>query len=62
MGTKGNRPSRVKRPEPGTRAGTRSASDALRMEAERNWANSDRKAAKAARRTQARTNRRDPRS
>jgi hypothetical protein len=39
-------------------AGRKSPSDALREEAERRWAESDRKAAKGRRRTQARAKRR----
>ena len=39
--------------EPGTARGRKSASDALRQEAERGWAESDRKAAKGRLRTQA---------
>jgi hypothetical protein len=44
--------------EPGKAAGRRSASNALREEAERGWAESDRKAAKGRRRTKARARRR----
>ena len=40
--------------DPGTASGRRSASDALRQEAERGWAESDRKAAKGRLRMQAR--------
>jgi hypothetical protein len=43
--------------EPGRAAGGRLGNDALREEAERDWAGSDRKAAKGRRRTQVRTKR-----
>jgi hypothetical protein len=44
---------------PGRPAGRRSATDALREEAERSWAEADRKAARGKKRTQARAKRRD---
>ena len=45
-------------PEPGGVAGGKSQSDPLREEAERGWAESDRKAARGRRRTEARAKRR----
>jgi hypothetical protein len=44
---------------PGKPAGVKSATDALRQEAERSWADADRKAARGRRRTQARGKRLD---
>lgn len=57
MGTRNGRGRAADGSERGTTAGPRSASDALRKEAERRWAESDRKAAKAVRRAQVRAKR-----
>jgi hypothetical protein len=51
MGVKKSRPPGKEGLEPDLAAGVNSASDALRQEAERDWAESDRKAAKGRRRT-----------
>ncbi|HZN64834.1 MAG TPA: hypothetical protein VFB66_06000 [Tepidisphaeraceae bacterium] len=63
MGTKGNKAADKAAarggPAPGRPAGRRSATDALREEAERKWAEADRKAARGKKRTQARAKRRD---
>ena len=58
MGAKKSRPPGKAGLEPDLAAGVNSASDALRQEAERDWAESDRKAAKAGRRTRVAAQRR----
>lgn len=58
MGAKDGKSSGSGRPAPAKPARRRLASDALREEAERRWAQSDRDAARGERRTQARAKRR----
>ena len=59
MGVKKGRPPGKSGLAPDLPAGVNSVSDALRQEAERDWADSDRKAAKGLRRTRAGAKRRE---
>jgi hypothetical protein len=58
MGVKHGRPRAGQGLEPGVAAGSKSVTNALREEAERDWAESDRKTAKGLRRRQAGAKRR----